>query len=200
MAWTCARWNLRDLTGVEKLDKLKLPEGPIAGLTADSAGNLYTAVGDSPCQLYSVNLQQRHPEVTPLKLPEPMAVIRFHWSRTCRCECVTANDKPRTLYYRLDGGHAVALDKPPDFDLAVDFSRDPSITVTMPEARCCRHIAMEFKKATWTAVKALTVGPDGRRIYGSGGTRSDLGIRSRHRLAPPSRRGLCVVQHDPVWE
>ncbi len=159
---------LRDLTGIEKLDKLKLPEGPIAGLTADSAGNLYTAVGESPCQLFSVQIRQRHVEATPLKLPEPMALVRFHWSRTGPwCECVTTNDKPRTLYYRLDGGRAVALDKPPDFELTVDFNRDPSITVTMP-GTAPRHIAMEFKKATWAPVKALTVGPDGRRIYGSG--------------------------------
>jgi len=159
----------QDALGRESLGKAPLGKGPIAGLAIDDGETLYAAVGPAPWRVYALRNEGRRLGARPLLANLKIASVRFQGDRSppwCEVEVVTGGHSARRNY-RLQGGRATLLKKRPGPDLTIDFSVDPSVTVRRPGRKPLR-VSFVLSKAVWDKCKSISVGPDGRKIFGAG--------------------------------
>jgi len=146
----------------------RLRPGKVSGLTMDRRGVLYTAVGAAPWTLYAVAGRGKR-----MKTRRLLGDLRIETVRLLSCGGTTwarvtvrNGDGRATRWFRLEGGKAKPLDASPlGYTVSADFRTDPAVVVKTLDGKS-RPLRVVFRRAAWARVKSITVGPDGRRVYG----------------------------------
>ena len=157
-----------DMLGLELLGHPDLGRGPVAGLAVDAARVFYTAVGPAPWRLFAFTGRGKQIKVRRL-LPD-MAIdgIQLRTKGDIAwCEVRTREDgKETTRHVALSKGKAEPLAASPlGYELEVDFRTQPAVVVHA-KGKAPRPIDVIYKDAPWGRVKSITVGPDGKKVYG----------------------------------
>jgi len=157
-----------DILGHDLIGTPRLRPGKVSGLAMDRRGVLYTTVGPAPWTLYAVAGRGKRMKTRRLLGDQRIETVRLlsrggaAWARVT----IRNGDGRATRWFRLEGGKAKPLDASPlGYTVSADFRTDPAVVVKTPDGKS-RPLRVVFRRAAWARVKSITVGPDGRRVYG----------------------------------
>jgi len=170
---------LDEIAGLEAIGRVSKENVQASWLVPDGEKWFYTRLGPAPYRVFAVRVEHGKLACSPLLPGLTCERVSFHenvpgpW-----CEIVVRRDgRFSTQRYALRGGQATPLDEPPDesalaqqrgYELRTDWDVRPlEIAVRKPGQEWKRH-RVTFRAAAWDRIKSLSLGPEGKCVYGAG--------------------------------